>query len=108
MLIEVLVSKACNLSAQYLLGVGSHADQEYAEVTNTNVLNPANEWQANDGQSGVEDDNWTSDMVLVTNVPSAIHQQTGGRIAININGKIFENGPFREYLRWSDQALRLG
>lgn len=75
--------------AQSLLGVGSHADQEYAKVTHANVFNPADEWKTDDGQNGVEDDDWTSDVVFVADPSGNVHHDTSGGIW------------------WSDQTLRL-
>ena len=72
-----LASKVVRLIGHGLgdIAVGSCARQEDAKVTNSHALSPAHEGQTDYGQQGVEDDQWSTDVIFVADPGSTEHDQ---------------------------------
>ena len=60
--------------------VGAHADQEHTEVADADVLDPADEWEADDGEAGVEEDDGPAKMVLVSEPAGEVHHEACGGV----------------------------
>lgn len=58
------------------VGIGSSGGEEDPEIPDTRTGSKTHDWQADEGKNGVEDDDWPTNVVLISDPGGAEHNDT--------------------------------